>query len=69
MELMLVSDVARECGVTPATVKLWERAGRLPAIRTARGVRLFRRSDVEALRAERAAEADAESELRTVRTA
>lgn len=48
-EFMLTADVAREKEVTPATVRHWERSGKLPAIRTVTGVRLFTRRDVEAL--------------------
>lgn len=46
-ELLLTASVARIFGVTPATVRCWERSGRLPAARTTTGVRLFHRSDVE----------------------
>ncbi len=45
--LMTSSDVARRLGVTPATVRLWERLGRIPATRTLSGTRLFRSEDVE----------------------
>ena len=47
-QYMLTADVAREKEVTPATVREWEKSGKLPAIKTVNGVRLFRRSDVEA---------------------
>ena len=47
------AQVARLLGVSADTVRRWERLGLLPAIRTARGSRLFRRADVEALRARR----------------
>jgi len=50
---LITSEVARELGCTPATVRLMERRGELPAIRTASGVRLFRRVDVERVRAAR----------------
>ena len=53
--LMTSSDVARRLGVTPATVRLWERLGRIPATRTLSGTRLFVAADVERLAAERAA--------------
>ncbi len=46
---LIASDVAKIAGVTPSTVRLWERSGRLPAERTESGMRLFRRPDVEAL--------------------
>ncbi len=56
-----VADAARLLGVVPATVRQMERDGRLPAQRTAGGMRLFRREDVEHLVAQRA-EADQRSE-------
>jgi DNA-binding transcriptional MerR regulator len=51
--LLEPADVARLCGVTPAAVRRWANLGQLPAILTASGRRLFRRADVEALRAKR----------------
>lgn len=57
---LLTSQVARRCGVTPDTVRFWERTGRLPSIRTAGGVRLFDCDAVERFAREReAAAADA----------
>jgi excisionase family DNA binding protein len=50
---LIISEVARELGCTPATVRLMERRGELPAIRTSSGVRLFRRVDVERVKATR----------------
>jgi excisionase family DNA binding protein len=44
--LLSASDVAKRAGVTPATVRQWETLGRLPAQRTAGGMRLFREKDV-----------------------
>ncbi len=54
-EFMLSADVSRKTGAAAATVIWWERTGKLKALRTASGVRLFRRTDVEKLAAERAA--------------
>lgn len=51
-----VADAARLLGVVPATVRQMERDGRLPAQRTAGGMRLFRREDVERVVAERASQ-------------
>lgn len=51
--LLLSADAARLAGVTPATVRAWERDGKLNASRTPSGVRLFRRTDVEEIVAER----------------
>ncbi|MDP9357434.1 MAG: helix-turn-helix domain-containing protein [Chloroflexota bacterium] len=52
-QLLSAADAARLLGVVPATVRQMERSGRLPAERTAGGMRLFRRADVERLAAER----------------
>lgn len=53
-DLLTTQDVARAEGdVCAATVRQWERTGKLPAIRTASGVRLFRRADVDRLLAAR----------------
>lgn len=52
---VLTGDVARICDVSAQTVRSWEASGRLRAIRTARGVRLFDRSDVDELKQQRAA--------------
>jgi DNA-binding transcriptional MerR regulator len=46
---MLTAEAARLADVTPATVRLWEKQGKLTATRTASGVRLFNRADVEAM--------------------
>ena len=50
---LLTNEAARILGVTPETVRHWERVGRLAAVKTARGVRLFDRHDVERLALER----------------
>jgi excisionase family DNA binding protein len=50
-----VSSAARLMGVSGDSIRLWERSGRLPAIRTAGGVRLFAQADLERLARERAA--------------
>ena len=57
---LLTNEAAQVLGVSPETVRLWERAGRLPATKTATGVRLFNRSDVERLARERRAAANAQ---------
>ena len=53
-EWMLTNEAAQALEVSPETVRVFHRTGLLPATRTAGGVRLFRRSDVEALARERA---------------
>jgi DNA-binding transcriptional MerR regulator len=49
MQLLTVGTVTRELNVAPETIRLWERLGKLPAQRTASGMRLFRREDVDRL--------------------
>jgi MerR HTH family regulatory protein len=48
-DFMLTSDAARALERSPDRVRQYERAGRLPAVRTAGCVRMFRRRDVERL--------------------
>jgi excisionase family DNA binding protein len=49
-DFLTVSDVARDFGVSPDTVRLWTRTGALPAIRTRSGMRLIDPRDAEVLR-------------------
>ena len=56
-DLLTKTDAARILNLSPATVVLLEKQGKLSAQRTASGVRLFTRSDVEQLAAERKATA------------
>jgi len=53
--LLSTADAAKLLGVVPDTVRLWNRSGRLPAMKTQGGIRLFRRDDVKRVAAERAA--------------
>ena len=46
-------DAAKVLQVSPATVRLWNRLGKLPAIRTVGGMRLFTSEDVDRLATER----------------
>ncbi len=46
-ELMTVTDVAKAGDVSSSTVNVWEKTGKLPAIRTEGGMRIFRREDVD----------------------
>ena len=56
METLLTTfDAAKILEVSPATVRLWHRLGKLPATRTQSGMRLFMRRDVELLAAQRQA--------------
>ena len=45
-EFLLTTEAARVLGKSAETVRLYERVGRLYAIRTSSGVRLFRKADV-----------------------
>ncbi len=49
---LMASDVGQILNRSAATIRFYERSGRLPAIRTVNGTRLFRLSDVERLRTE-----------------
>lgn len=53
-DYLLTNGAARLLDVAPQTIRLWERTGKLPALRTESGVRLFSRCDVERLARERA---------------
>jgi excisionase family DNA binding protein len=48
-ELMTSYDASRIADVSAATIRLWANRGKLTAIRTTGGVRLFKRSEVEAV--------------------
>lgn len=51
-------EVALEARVSTATVRQWEKAGRLKAVRLTNGTRLFSRTDVDRVIANRARRAD-----------
>ena len=56
LALFTVGDVAADMRCSPDNVRRLEREGVLPAaVKTRRGIRLFRVSDVEKLKRERAA--------------
>ncbi len=52
-EILTTTDVARLGDVSASTVNAWERSGKLPAMRTERGIRIFRREDVNRFLLER----------------
>ena len=52
-QFLTTNAVAKWLNVAPDTVQFYERTGRLAAIRTTSGVRLFRAEDVEAFKAKR----------------
>jgi excisionase family DNA binding protein len=55
-ELMTATDAGHILGLSADMVRTLHRCGRLPALLTTRGHRLFRRADVERLAKERAKE-------------
>jgi excisionase family DNA binding protein len=71
MEVFLsVADASRILGITPQTVRLMIRRGTLAVTaRTAGGIQLFRRDDVEHLAAERVARRQAGPAAHMVHTA
>ncbi len=54
LEFLTTGDSAHVLGISPDGVRFLDRTGRLRAIRTVSGLRLFRRCDVEKLAAARA---------------
>lgn len=48
-EFLTIGEVAAVMAVTIPTIRNWERAGKISAIRTPGGHRRFRRSDVDRL--------------------
>ena len=64
-DLLTPSDAARVLGLSPDSVRVLSDSGRLPAMRTISGRRLFRRSDVDRLAAERAQLASAAASARS----
>ena len=54
-ELWTSGNAARALGVSAERIRQLEKLGRLPARKTAGGIRIFLRQDVERLAAERAA--------------
>ena len=53
-QFLMTTCAAHELGVSAQTVILWNRSGKLPALRLANGVRLYRREDIERIKQERA---------------
>jgi excisionase family DNA binding protein len=50
-----IGEVSRQLGVTPITIRKWERLGKIHAFRTPGGQRRFPVTEIERLRSERAA--------------
>lgn len=57
VDLVHASTAARICGVSISSIRLWALSGRLPAVTTSEGIRLFSRAAVERLARERQAAA------------
>lgn len=55
IEILTIGETARELNIAVETARDWVANGRLPVLRTSRGMRLFRREDVERVKADRAA--------------
>jgi excisionase family DNA binding protein len=53
---LTINDVARLAGVSGDTVRLWDRTKKLPAVRTAGGIRLFFEDEVQKFLAARASD-------------
>jgi len=62
MKLLTCAEAAKLLDVTPAAVRAMETRGEIKAFRTLTGVRLFRRSNVEAVARERAKKRQSEQE-------
>ena len=63
MKFLTCSEAGRILDRTPAAVRAMEARGEIKAIRTLKGVRLFKKSAVEALVQERASKRQPEKEL------
>jgi len=46
-QLLTTADAARIVGVSSETIRSWENEGKLSAVRTASGIRLFARDEIE----------------------
>jgi excisionase family DNA binding protein len=63
-EILTISEAARELHIAVQTARDWSDAGKLPAVRTAGGMRLFRREDVDRVKADRTAAIEVRSAAR-----
>lgn len=52
-EFLSTADAAKRLGLTPIRVRQMANQGKLPVVRTASGIRLFRPKDIEAERQRR----------------
>ena len=57
-EFVLTAEASRILHKSSETVRAWERRGILKAIKTSRGVRLFRRDEIERVAREQQSNAD-----------
>jgi DNA-binding transcriptional MerR regulator len=51
-DILTIGDVAREFDRCVETLREWDRSGKFPAMRTPMGIRIYRRADVDRLKAE-----------------
>ena len=58
MEFLLAGDAAKRLGLSADMVRVLERRGKLRALRTPAGVRLFHASDIEVLAEKRRRDRD-----------
>jgi excisionase family DNA binding protein len=61
--LLTVFAVARLLNRSPSTIRVYEAEGKLKALRTSAGARLFRKADVDRFLARRQKDAEAEAEI------
>jgi excisionase family DNA binding protein len=57
-EVLTVSEAVHVLDVAAQTVRDWADTGKLPALRTGTGQRIFRRSDVETMQEQRSSHKD-----------
>lgn len=65
-DLLFTSEAARILAVSGETVRLWERTGRLRAVKIGAGIRVFERSEIERLAADRRSHADVDLAVESV---
>jgi excisionase family DNA binding protein len=58
-QLLTTGEAARLAGVSAETIRMWARSGRLPVQRTARGLCVYQRDDIDRIVARRQALAHA----------
>ena len=59
MEILTIGEAARELHIAVETARDWSDSGKLPVLRTAGGMRLFRREDIDRAKADLVARREA----------